>query len=331
MKKRKTAAFLAALMICAWVPQAVPGDSGVLVAEAHSGRTDRYGGHRDNKNKSGLGSYHYHCGGHPAHLHENGVCPYASYVEEAAPAEETVAEAPENLYMVFDPIYYADHNSDLYEAFGYDTDQLQEHFLTCGMKEGRPGCADFNVAVYKEQNADLAAAYGFPHVNMDLIAGLPEDTAAGFRRSLDRCLEFETDNVTIHTLALKKGSRILTEGLSVPGPEEVAQMLDYAAPMLRERGYAPYYLYRQKYMSGSFENIGWTRPGAECWYNIDIMSELCSILSFGAGGSTKMVDPVRGRIQRVFHAKYPTEYIQRPEKIAENLSAFRAFHENMKK
>ena len=145
MKKRKTAAFLAALMICAWVPQAVPGDSGVLVAEAHSGRTDRYGGHRDNKNKSGLGSYHYHCGGHPAHLHENGVCPYASYVEEAAPAvspEETVAEAPENLYMVFDPIYYADHNSDLYEAFGYDTDQLQEHFLTCGMKEGRPGCAD---------------------------------------------------------------------------------------------------------------------------------------------------------------------------------------------
>lgn len=76
MKKRKTAAFLAALMICAWVPQAVPGDSGVLVAEAHSGRTDRYGGHRDNKNKSGLGSYHYHCGGHPAHLHENGICPY---------------------------------------------------------------------------------------------------------------------------------------------------------------------------------------------------------------------------------------------------------------
>lgn len=75
MKKRKTAAFLAALMICAWVPQAVPGDFGVLVAEAHSGRTDRYGGHRDNKNKSGLGSYHYHCGGHPAHLHENGVCP----------------------------------------------------------------------------------------------------------------------------------------------------------------------------------------------------------------------------------------------------------------
>ena len=163
--KKTLAVLITACSLSLGLTPALTGISGNLVieAEAHPGRTDANGGHRDNKNVSGLGSYHYHCGGHPAHLHENGVCPYASYVEEAAPAvspEETVAEAPENLYMVFDPIYYADHNSDLYEAFGYDTDQLQEHFLTCGMKEGRPGCADFNVAVYKEQNADLAAAYG---------------------------------------------------------------------------------------------------------------------------------------------------------------------------
>jgi oxygen-independent coproporphyrinogen-3 oxidase len=108
-------------------------------------------------------------------------------------------------------------------------------------------------------------------------------------------------------------------------------MLDYADPTLRAAGFSPYYLYRQKYMSGSFENVGWCISGAQGLYNIYIMEELHSILSLGAGGSTKMVDPVRGRIQRVFHAKYPTEYIQRPEKIAENLSAFRAFHENMKK
>ena len=176
-----------------------------------------------------------------------------------------------------------------------------------------------------EHAMELAEAYGFPHVNMDLIAGLPEDTAEGFRRSLDRCLAFGTDNVTVHTLALKKGSRILTEGLAIPGAETVAEMLDYAAPALRGQGYAPYYLYRQKYMSGSFENIGWSRPGAECWYNIDIMSELCSILSFGAGGSTKMV---AGReIQRVFNPKYPTEYTQRPEKWRANQAAFAAFYE----
>ena len=175
----------------------------------------------------------------------------------------------------------------------------------------------------------LVAKYGFPHVNMDLIAGLPQDTEAGFRRSLERCLEFGTDNITVHTLALKKGSRILLEGLAVPGAGEVAGMLDYAEKTLRAAGYGPYYLYRQKYMSGSFENIGWTRPGGVCWYNVYIMSELCSILSFGAGGSTKMVVPGTNRIQRVFNLKYPKEYTERPEKALANLEAFAAFYEQL--
>ena len=176
---------------------------------------------------------------------------------------------------------------------------------------------------------DLVGRYGFAHVNMDLIAGLPEDTAEGFRRSLDGCLTMGADNITVHTLALKKGSRILTEGLRVPGPETVTEMLDYAAPVLRGAGYHPYYLYRQKYMSGSFENTGWCRPGAECWYNVDIMSELCSILSFGAGGSTKMVEFGTNHIQRVFNVKYPKEYIERPGKCLANQAAFAAFYETL--
>jgi len=98
---------------------------------------------------------------------------------------------------------------------------------------------------------------------------------------------------------------------------------------LRAADFAPYYLYRQKYMSGSFENVGWCISGAEGLYNIYIMEELHSILSLGAGGSTKMVDAARGRIERVFHAKYPHEYITRPEKIQENLETFRRFHEQM--
>lgn len=181
-----------------------------------------------------------------------------------------------------------------------------------------------------EAAMELVAGYGFPHVNMDLIAGLPADTPEGFRRSLDRCLAFGTDNVTVHTLALKKGSRILLEGLPIPGPEDVAAMLNYAAPALRKAGYSPYYLYRQKYMSGSFENTGWCRPGAECWYNVQIMSELCSILSFGAGGSTKMVEPGTNHIERVFNLKYPKEYTERPEKAAANQAAFAAFYESLK-
>jgi len=182
-----------------------------------------------------------------------------------------------------------------------------------------------------EQAMSLAAAMHFPHVNMDLIAGLPEDTPEGFAATLDKCISYGADNITVHTLSLKKGSRILLENLAIPSAEDVSAMLDYANPTLRKALFTPYYLYRQKYMSGSFENTGWCIPGSEGLYNIYIMEELHSILSLGAGGSTKMVDLSRNRIERVFHPKYPTEYIERPEKIRENLEAFRTFHENMLK
>ena len=181
-----------------------------------------------------------------------------------------------------------------------------------------------------EATMALATSMGFPHVNMDLIAGLPADTPEGFRRTLDKCLTFGADNITVHTLSLKKGSRILLEGLPIPSAQDVSAMLDYANEALRAAGFTPYYLYRQKYMSGSFEHVGWCISGAEGLYNIYIMEELHSILSLGAGGSTKMVDPVHDRIERVFHPKFPTEYIARPEKIRQDLETFRRFHEAMK-
>ncbi|MBR3570521.1 MAG: coproporphyrinogen dehydrogenase HemZ [Oscillibacter sp.] len=177
-----------------------------------------------------------------------------------------------------------------------------------------------------ERAMELASAAGFPHINMDVIAGLPADTPAGFERTLRRCVAFAPDNLTVHTLALKKGSRVLTEGLAIPDAASVGAMLDFAAPTLRGAGYAPYYLYRQKYMSGSFENIGWAKPGAECLYNIVIMSELCAILSFGAGGSTKLVDRRANRIRRLFHPKYAEEYIARPEKRGADFAEIAAFY-----
>ena len=176
--------------------------------------------------------------------------------------------------------------------------------------------------------AEVADA-GFAHVNMDLIAGLSEDTPESFRASLDECLTMGADNITVHTLSLKKGSRITLEGTHIPDGEEVAQMLDYANEALRKHGYAPYYLYRQKYMSGSFENVGWSLPGAESLYNIYIMEELHGILSLGAGGSTKMVGRSEGGeavIRRAFNAKYPKEYIERSEKWRANLAAFAEFY-----
>ena len=150
---------------------------------------------------------------------------------------------------------------------------------------------------------------------MDLIAGLPGDSADGFRSSLDQVLSLAPENVTVHTLALKKGSRLMEGATPLPPGEDVAAMLDYAWAALRESGQIPYYLYRQKYMSGSFENVGWCLPGTESLYNICMMEELHTIVSLGGGGVTKLVDRNTGYIQRVANAKYPQEYIQKIDAI----------------
>ena len=151
-------------------------------------------------------------------------------------------------------------------------------------------------------------------VNMDLIAGLPADSAAGFSATLERVLALEPENVTVHTLSLKKGSRIMLEGAALPEAREVGLMLDRAGERLRAAGYEPYYLYRQKFMSGGFENVGWAKAGRENLYNICIMEELCSILAMGGGGSTKLISPGEGRNLRLMAPKYPLEYIRDIEK-----------------
>ena len=169
--------------------------------------------------------------------------------------------------------------------------------------------------------ADILGAFalvresGIGCVNMDLIAGLPGDSADGFRSSLDQVLSLAPENVTVHTLALKKGSRLMEGETPLPPGEDVAAMLDYAWAALRESGQIPYYLYRQKYMSGSFENVGWCLPGTESLYNICMMEELHTIVSLGGGGVTKLVDRNTGYITRIANAKYPQEYIQKIDAI----------------
>ena len=169
--------------------------------------------------------------------------------------------------------------------------------------------------------ADVYKAYqiardsGIEGINMDLIAGLPQDTPEGFRYTLDAVLDLDPENITVHTLALKKGARLFFENKGLPDGEAVGQMLDYAWSALRKAGYYPYYLYRQKYMSGSFENIGWCKPGFEGLYNICIMEELHTILALGGGGSTKLTNPATGKVVRITNPKYPYEYIRDIEKI----------------
>ena len=151
-------------------------------------------------------------------------------------------------------------------------------------------------------------------INMDLIAGLPLDTPESFADSLAQVLALAPDNITVHTLALKKGADLYFSREELPTAEAVRAMLDGAERALREHGYRPYYLYRQKYMSGSFENIGWTKPGSACLYNIYMMEELHSILSLGGGGMTKINLP-DGRLERFHNPKFPQQYIARIDDV----------------
>ena len=150
---------------------------------------------------------------------------------------------------------------------------------------------------------------GFDVINMDLIAGLPTDTFEGFCRSLDTAIGLNPANITVHTLALKKGADLFEERFGLPTAEMVADMVDYANTALRNAGYKPYYLYRQKYMSGSFENVGWSRDGLDSLYNIYMMEEVHTILSLGGGGMNKVNLP-DGRLERFHNPKFPEQYIE---------------------
>ena len=177
---------------------------------------------------------------------------------------------------------------------------------------------------------DTVRAVGGFEVNMDLIAGLPGDSFEGFAETLDRVLALAPENITVHTLSLKKGSRLTAEETPLPEAEEVGRMLDLAGGRLRAAGYAPYYLYRQKFMSGGFENVGWAKPGTENLYNICIMEELCSILAMGAGGSSKLVRTDGGRNTRLIAPKYPQEYIASIERICQSKEQIADFYQSWK-
>lgn len=168
---------------------------------------------------------------------------------------------------------------------------------------GRPHTAADILRAYKE-----AESAGFKAINMDLIAGLPGDSVDGFRQSLDAVAALNPANITVHTLALKKGADLFEKRVSLPGMEDVTRMVDYASETLRALGYKPYYLYRQKYMSGSFENVGWSRDGLDCLYNIYMMEEVHTIISLGGGGMNKANLP-DGTIQRFHNPKFPEQYI----------------------
>lgn len=174
---------------------------------------------------------------------------------------------------------------------------------------GRPHKAEDILRSYRQ-----AVDAGFTAINMDLIAGLPADNFDGFCHSLDTVAALNPANITVHTLALKKGADLFEQKVDLPSGEEVSRMVDYANDTLRSLGYKPYYLYRQKYMSGSFENVGWSRDNLDCLYNIYMMEEVHTILSIGGGGMNKVNLP-GGKVERFHNPKFPEQYIEQIDNV----------------
>ena len=155
----------------------------------------------------------------------------------------------------------------------------------------------------------LAKSYGFDCINMDLIAGLPGEKEEDFINSLDTAVMLMPENITVHSLALKRSSTLNYEGAQVDTGNEAKKMLDYAYEKLTTSDYMPYYMYRQSKCVGNLENVGWCRSGTEGLYNIYMMEECHTVLGAGAGAVTKLCEPGGSNVERIFNYKYPYEYI----------------------
>lgn len=170
---------------------------------------------------------------------------------------------------------------------------------------------------------DRARRVGFDTINMDLIMGLPGEDEKDVEKTLQAVRLLAPENLTVHTLAVKRSSRLHETGegqrLLTEDPrqqyERVDAMLKAARETAQEMGLAPYYMYRQKNMAGNFENVGYSLPGHEGRYNIEIMEEKQTILAFGAGGVSKIYEPPVDRISRVPNMKNAKEYIERIDEM----------------
>ena len=174
----------------------------------------------------------------------------------------------------------------------------------------------------------MARELGFDNINTDLIAGLETDTPQSFRRTLDGICALEPENITVHTLALKRSSRMVAaDNARAEGGEAVAEMLSHTFRTCTADGYVPYYMYRQSRSVGNFENVGWCRPGKEGLYNVFMMEEVHTVLACGAGAVTKLREPNGPQIERVFNFKYPYEYLSRFDELAARKARIKTFYE----
>ena len=158
---------------------------------------------------------------------------------------------------------------------------------------------------------ELARNAGFDNINMDFIAGLPKDDVESFKHSIKTAVSLGAESITVHTLCLKSGAYMVTRDnvFDTGDIDTVAEMVDFSREYLSAAGYVPYYMYRQGKSLGNLENVGWSKPGSECLYNVFMMDETHSVFAVGAGAVTRLKNPLSGKIERIYNYKYPYEYI----------------------
>lgn len=172
---------------------------------------------------------------------------------------------------------------------------------------------------------NMARSFGFDNINMDLISGLPGDDFDKFRSTIDSVLELDPENITLHTLTVKRSANLVNDARTMLN-RTVDEMNEHAFGCFEAAGYYPYYLYRQKGTVEGLENTGFCKPGKEGIYNIFIMDETHTILATGAGGVTKMKDPHGPKIERIFNFKFPYEYIDRFDLMNERKEQVKDFY-----
>lgn len=170
----------------------------------------------------------------------------------------------------------------------------------------------------------LALEKGFK-VNMDMIVGLPGEKSAAVKKTLSTLLDLYPNNITIHTLSLKRGSNLFDSHEEL-GFKNLSKLLSQSENLLMDAGYKPYYLYRQKYQLGGLENVGFFRDNDICRFNIDSMEETSSIIAVGAGAITKRIFSIENRIEREANVKFIKDYIER---IDEMIQRKRKLFENV--
>jgi oxygen-independent coproporphyrinogen-3 oxidase len=180
------------------------------------------------------------------------------------------------------------------------------------------------------QAVGWARSAGIKHINMDLIVGLPGESAKHLESTAERVLNLKPDNVTVHTLAVKRGSTMAEiEGKRniLDRVTEVEQGVKFLNQFFTQRSYKPYYLYRQKYMQASMENIGYALGDSFCIYNIQMMEERQTIIGLGGGASSKFVNASDWTLSSLHNPKDPRSYAETVESLtSRRVDKLRALH-----